>query len=160
MRDLPRIVAESPVGKEVSVKVVRKGAEIDLTVTLGRLEDGEKLAASQAEDPESSAEDAPVATAAALGMTFGELDDAARESYGINDDVSGVLVTAVDANSLAAERGVMAGDVITEIAQESVDNPQDVLDRIEELKSQGRKNALLMLSSKTGELRFVTIRMD
>jgi serine protease Do len=35
-----------------------------------------------------------------------------------------------------------------------------VLDRIAALKEQGRKNALLMLSSKTGELRFVTLRMD
>ena len=38
--------------------------------------------------------------------------------------------------------------------------PKDVLDRIKGLKDQGRKNALLMLASKTGELRFVTIRMD
>ena len=51
-------------------------------------------------------------------------------------------------------------DVITEIAQESVATPKDVMDRIGALKEQGRKNALLMLASKTGELRFVTIRMD
>ena len=93
-------------------------------------------------------------------MTLGELDDEARETFGIKEDISGVVITEVAPESLAAERGVTAGDVITEIAQESVDSPQDVLDRIEDLKSQGRKNALLMLSSKTGELRFVTIRMD
>lgn len=39
-------------------------------------------------------------------------------------------------------------------------SPQDVIDRIAALKTQGRRNALLMLSSKTGELRFVTIRME
>lgn len=50
--------------------------------------------------------------------------------------------------------------MITEIAQESVSKPKDVMDRIAALKQQGRKNALLMLASKTGELRFVTIRMD
>ena len=61
---------------------------------------------------------------------------------------------------LAAERGIVAGEVITEIAQESVSSPQQVLDRISALKEQGRKNALLMLASKSGELRFVTIRMD
>ena len=53
-----------------------------------------------------------------------------------------------------------AGDVITEIAQESVSSPKEVMDRIAALKSQGRRNALLMLSSQGGELRFVTIRMD
>lgn len=160
MRDLPRIVAESPVGKEVNVTVIRKGEKVSLQVTLGRLEDGEKLAAADETDGNPSADEAPVATAAILGMTLGELDDATRETYGISEDVSGVVITEVAPDSLAAERGVMAGDVITEIAQESVESPQDVLDRIEDLKSQGRKNALLMLSSKTGELRFVTIRMD
>ena len=53
------------------------------------------------------------------------------------------------------------GEVITEIAQESVaDAARTCMDRIGALKEQGRKNALLMLASKTGELRFVTIRMD
>ncbi len=70
------------------------------------------------------------------------------------------MVTEVGANSAAAERGIQAGEVITEIAQESVSSPKDVMDRIAALKEQGRKNALLMLASKTGELRFVTIRMD
>ena len=47
MRDLPRVVAESPVGKAVDVVLVRKGAEQTVKVTLGRLEDGEKLAQNE-----------------------------------------------------------------------------------------------------------------
>ena len=50
MRDLPRIVADAPVGKEVEVVIVRKGKEITKKVTLGRLEDGEKRAAVEKED--------------------------------------------------------------------------------------------------------------
>ena len=42
MRDLPRIVADTPVGKDVEVVIVRKGKEEKKTVKLGRLEDGEK----------------------------------------------------------------------------------------------------------------------
>ncbi len=158
MRDLPRIVAESPVGKAVDVVLIRKGEEQTVKVTLGRLEDGEKIAENG--DGANPAEEAPVATAMALGMTMGELDDAARETFGIAPEVSGVVVTEVAEGSSAAERGVAAGDVITEIAQESVSSPQEVVDRIAALKAQGRRNALLMLASKTGELRFVTIRMD
>jgi serine protease Do len=95
-----------------------------------------------------------------LGMTVGELNDEARKKFGIADDVSGVVVTDVAKDSAAAERGIQAGEVITEIAQESVASPKDVMDRIGALKEQGRKNALLMLASKSGELRFVTVRMD
>ncbi len=157
-RELPLAVAESPVGKEVDVIVLRKGAEITVKVTLGRLEEGEKLAedGGKAGDEENG----PVATASVLGMTVGDLDDETRSKFGIGPDVSGVVVTEVAPNSAAAERGVVAGEVITEIAQETVSTPKDVMDRIASLRDQGRKNALLMLASKTGELRFVTIRMD
>ena len=158
MRDLPRIVAESPVGKAVDVVLIRKGEEQTVKVTLGRLEDGEKLAGDDADD--HPADEAPVATAVVLGMTVAELDEEARAGFGIAAEVSGVVVTEVAEGSAAAERGVAAGDVITEIAQESVSSPQDVVDRIAALKAQGRRNALLMLASKSGELRFVTIRIE
>jgi serine protease Do len=140
------------------VVVVRKGVEQTVKVTLGRLEDGEKLAESAEGQPEEEGE--AVASATVLGMTIGELNDEARTKFGIGADVSGVVVTEVATDSAAAERGILAGEVITEIAQESVSSPKDVMDRIDTLKEQGRKNALLMLASKTGELRFVTIRMD
>src|ERR1700759_2644973 len=45
MRDLPRVVADTPVGKDVEVVVVRKGEELTKTIKLGRLEDNDKLAA-------------------------------------------------------------------------------------------------------------------
>ena len=163
MRDLPRVVAESPVGKAVDVVLVRKGKEMTVQVTLGRLEDGEKLASAEEggqDQGKGGDEAAPVATASVLGMTIGELNDETRKKFGIANDVSGVVVTDVAKDSAAAERGIQPGEVITEIAQESVASPKDVMDRIGALKEQGRKNALLMLASKSGELRFVTVRMD
>ncbi|MVA97190.1 Do family serine endopeptidase [Nitratireductor sp. CAU 1489] len=159
MRDLPRIVAESPVGKAVDVVIVRKGEESTVKVTLGRLEDGEQLASAET-GGEGGDGGASVATATVLGMTIAELDDPARQRFEISEDVSGVVVTEVAPDSAAMEKGIAAGDVITEIAQESVSTPQQVMDRITALKEQGRKNALLMLASKSGELRFVTVRMN
>lgn len=159
MRDLPRVVAESPVGKAVDVVLIRKGEEQTIKVTLGRLEDGEKVAQTGGDD-EHSGDEAPLATAAVLGMTIAELDDETRDGFEIAAEISGVVVTEVAEGSAAAERGIAAGDVITEIAQESVAAPQEVVDRIAALKAQGRRNALLMLASKGGELRFVTIRME
>ncbi|UCI09936.1 DegQ family serine endoprotease [Mesorhizobium sp. B1-1-8] len=164
MRDLPRVVAESQVGKAVDVVIVRKGVEQTVKVTLGRLEDGEKLASGgengNTDQGKGDKATPPVSSASVLGMTIGELNDQTRQKFGIAADVSGVVVTDVAKNSAAAERGIQPGEVITEIAQESVGTPKDVMDRIGALKEQGRKNALLMLASKTGELRFVTIRMD
>jgi len=160
MRDLPRIVAEAPVGKEVDVVIIRKGERQTVKVTLGRLEDGEETASEETTDDAPAQEDGEVATASVLGMTIAPLNDETRSQFDIGADVTGVVITKVDEGSAAAEKGIAAGDVIAEIAQESVTSPKQVLDRITALRSQGRKNALLMLSSKGGELRFEALRMN
>lgn len=158
VRDLPRIVAESPVGKAVGVVVLRKGKEVTIQVTLGRLEDTEKTTKvsisgkSQQTDEKSSK--------TALGITVGELNGAARKKYDVGKDISGIVVTAVEPNSVAAEKGVKVGDVIAEVGQESVKKPGDLKARVEALKKAGRKNALLLIASKNGDLRFAVIRIE
>lgn len=165
MRDLPRVVAESPVGKAVDVVVIRDGKEVTVKVTLGRLEDGEKIAQASAEtetpaDDKAATEQPKAASPVVLGMTLGALDEASRKTFSIAESVKGVVVTAVDGTSAAAERRIQPGDVIVEIGQEAVASPEDVTKRIADLKSQDRRNALLMISDKTGALRFVTVRIE
>jgi serine protease Do len=158
VKDLPRVVAESPVGKEVDVVVIRKGKEQTVKVTLGRLEDSDQQA--KKDDQTGQGEDGAVQGVDVLGMTLGALDDDGRKTFGISKEVQGVLVTEVQKDSVAANKRIEAGDVIVDIAQETVSTPEDVAARIEKLRDEGRKNALLMLASKTGELRFVTLQMD
>ncbi|WP_422373232.1 DegQ family serine endoprotease [Hoeflea sp.] len=158
MRDLPRVVAESPVGKAVDVVVIRNQERVTVKVTLGRLEDSEQLASAQTDENDEGS-DVP-ASAEILGMSLAELDDEGRQEFAIADSVEGVLITEVDPDSAAAEKRIEAGDVIVEIAQEVVSTPEDVRTRIAALNEDGRRNALLMLANRTGELRFVTVRMD
>ncbi|WP_193176571.1 Do family serine endopeptidase [Oricola nitratireducens] len=162
MRELPRVVADSPVGKEVDVVVIRKGKREDVKVTLGRLEDGEEMAMAQgAEDNKDGAMPEATETVDLYGMKLAELDDTQREKFAIDKAVeNGVVITEVDPDSAAAEKGIQPGEVIVEIAQEAVSTPQDVVDAIAKLKEDNRRNALFMLSSKTGELRFATLRID
>ena len=158
MRDLPRIVAETPVGKSVDVVVLRKGKEETVHVTLGRLEDGEKLIAASKEksDEEQENEKAFVA----LGLTFGELDEDARKKFSITADVSGVLITAVDPTSKAAEKGIKAGGVVSEIGQESVKSVEDIQARLKALRKEGRKKALLLVAAPDGQLSFVVLTLE
>ncbi|MEP0519740.1 MAG: DegQ family serine endoprotease [Hyphomicrobiales bacterium] len=156
MRELPRIVADTAVGKAVSVIVLRDGEEVEVKVTLGRLEEGEKLIAAQEEQQEED-EAKPVEV---LGMTLGELDEEALKNYEIAEGVEGVLVASVEANSNAAEKQVREGDVIQEVSQEAVKTIADVQKRVAELKEDGRRSVLLLLMSKGGELRFVAVRLE
>lgn len=156
MRDLPRIVADTPVEKEVEVVVLRKGEEITLGVSVGRLEDGEKqIAANKKKDKVE-----PVKDSKALGMTLGELTDDLREAEKIGEDVKGVYILKVSEGSNAQDKNIKAGEIIVEVGQEAVNSAEAVIKRIKALKDDKRKNALLMVSTKTGDIRFVVVRMD
>ena len=162
MRDLPRTVADSPVGKAVDVVIVRKGVEQTVKVTLGRLEDGEQQMASK-DNPgggDGKSPEMKPAEVSVLGMKLVELNDENRKKYEIVPEIKGVVISEVNPNSTAAEKQIVAGEVITEVAQEAVTKPEDITKKIDALKKEGRKNALLMLAAKTGELRFVTVRIE
>jgi serine protease Do len=161
MRDLPRMVADSGVGQEVDLLISRKGKDEHVKVKLGRLEDGEQqLASKENGGAEGGAEAIKPAEVNVLGMKLIELNDETRKKFEIAADVKGVVISDVDPNSTAAEKEIAAGQVITEIAQEAVTKPEDIAKKVESLKKEGRKNALLMVASKTGELKFVTLRLD
>jgi serine protease Do len=158
MRDLPRIVADTPVGKDVEVVVVRKGKEEKKTVKLGRLEDGER--ARQASVQKDAVPEDKSTVKKTLGLELSNLSDDLRRRYKIKDGVKGVLVTGVDAGSAAADKRLSAGDVIVEVAQESVATAADVQNKIEQMKKDGRKSALLLVSNADGEVRFVALTIQ
>ena len=158
MRELPRMVAETAIGKEVEVVVLRKGEEVTISVTLERLNENEVADAS--ETVEDEPETKPVEKSEILGMVLAELDDALRKQFSIEESVSGVVVTEVKPGSSAEEKRVTAGDVIKEIAQEQVATPDEVKAQIDKLKSEGRRSALLLLANPTGDVRFVPVRIE
>jgi serine protease Do len=158
MRDLPKIVADTEVGKVVDVRILRKSEEQTLKVEIGRLEDGEKQMANAKVDENSEAVEETATEV--LGLTLREMTDAVREEESIADDVKGVLITGVAPGSNAEDKDLKAGEVIIEVGQEPVATPGEVVDRVKALEDEGRKNALLMVSSKTGEIRFVVVRIE
>src|SRR5689334_4551769 len=85
MHDLPRIVADTPVGKEVDVVVIRKGKEETHRVKIGRLEDGEKAAAAANTDKDS-AQPPKTAVQKTLGLELSNLSDDLRKKYKVRDN--------------------------------------------------------------------------
>ena len=160
-RDLSKMVAATPVGKDVPVTVVRSGKEQDIKVTLGRLEDGEKQASLDAgANGKGPAAPGNSVVQKALGMELGAVTADARKKYNLKDNAEGVLVTAVDADSVAAEKQIKAGDRILGINQENVSKPEDVTRKLKELKDLGRKSAALFIASPDNTTRFVPLQLN
>src|SRR5712692_2051242 len=157
-KDLSRVVADTAVGKEVDVVIIRKGAEETRKVTLGRLEDGDKAVQAAAKTQAEPAEK-PV-TQKALGLDRLVLSKDLRSKYKIKDSVKGVIITGVDGSSDAAEKRLSAGDVIVEVAQEAVSSAADIKKRVEQLKKDGKKSVLLLVANGDGELRFVALSVQ
>ena len=156
MRSLPRAVAATAIGKSVSVELLRKGETKNFSVTIGRLpEDEENAVPAKSEEkilPETEPEREDL-----LGLSLAPLTDELRKRFGIGAAIEGVVVVEVKPNSPAAEKDVKPGDVIVEVTQEKVRQPQDVKTRLLAVRKSGRRSVLLLLSDGKGELRFVAV---
>lgn len=160
-RDLPKLVAATPVGKDVELVVVRSGKEQTKTVKLGRLEDGEKVASKDGDEKEKSESGGDGSSQSVLGLELSRLSDALRSRYQIKDTVKvGVVITAVDPRSEAAEKRLQAGEVLLEVNQEAVSDPADVLKKIKTLKGAGKKTALLIVANGQGDAHFVALPVE
>ena len=159
MHDLPRVVADTPVGKVVDVVVIRKGKQETHKVTVGRLQDNEKVAeasAKQEAPPDKSV------VQKTLGLELSGLSDELRRKFKIKSAVSGVLVTGVDPSVAMADpdKRLAAGDVIVEVQYQAVTSPADIQKRVDQLKEQGKKIAVLLVSNANGETRFVALNLQ
>ena len=151
-RQLVNTVAAAPVGAAVPVNVVRDGELLTLTVTLGRREEAEGAV------PASAPADEPIEKDI-LGITISTMTDELRAELGLPDSAEGLVVTDVAEDTEAFEKGLRAGDVITEAGQQKVATVADLEERIESATEAGRKS-LLLLVRRGGDPRFVALSLD
>lgn len=154
-RELVRIVGDAAVGETVRVVVFREGATQTILVTLGRRETAEGLAGGA----EGGALPVEPASSEVLGMTLSPLTDEMREQLGAQSVPGGLVIEAVDPASDAAEKGLMAGDVITEVGQRPVATVADFTARIDAATEAGQKSILLLIR-RGGNPRFVALSLE
>jgi serine protease Do len=155
MRNLPRIVAETEIGKEVPVVVWRNGAEQTIQVTVAEMPDDIKQASAEETTPAAPAP--PKSTAlAGLGVQIAPISPSTRSRYQIAPDQKGVVITGVKNDSVAAQRGLQAGNVIMEVQQEPVGTTADVEQKLSRARAAHRKSVLLLVQTQDG-MRFVPL---
>lgn len=152
-RELVRRVADAPIGEKVDVTVLREGKDVDLQVTLGRRELAEGgSTATKVDSAKHSASDL-------LGMTLAPLTPEIAAELGVSRDMKGLVVQSVDPTGVASDKGLAAGDVITEAGQKPVASMSELETQIAQAKDAGRKS-ILILVRRAGEPRFVALPVE
>ncbi len=154
MKTLPRIVAETVIGKSVPVLLWRDGKEVTVQASVGELpDDVQQASASPTPDrtpPNRTSE------ISGLGARLSPITDDLRDKFKLSQDQKGVVVTDVMPDGTAAGRGLKPGDVIVEVQQEAISSPADVQERLDRFRKQNRKTVLMLIQSGDG-LRWVPV---
>ncbi len=142
MKDLPYIVASTPVGKTVTVEVIRKGRTKSIQVEIGTLE--------EEKEPAKVAEASPD-----LGITLKELTPELARNFDLSE-TSGLVVVQVERNSPAAAVGMRPGDIILEIDQEPMKDLEQFIDKIKNYKV---GDTILFLTKRRGTTLYMTLKI-
>ncbi|MGH6827284.1 MAG: DegQ family serine endoprotease [Rhizomicrobium sp.] len=155
-RQLPRIVADTPIGKTVNVEVLRKGRKQNYKIQVAKLDEGPPdRPANKAPPPAPK----PKSKLSQLGLSLAPLDDNARAKFKLAPNVRGVVVSDVSPDSPAADRNFRPGDVIVEVQNQPVKSPADVEAKVNADARAGKK-VELMLVNRDGDLAYVGLRLD
>jgi serine protease Do len=146
--DLPRVVAETPIGSKLLLTVERDGTTYQLGAEIG------KMPAKMAENGENQPSAVP---SRALGMQLTPLTPELRKQLQVASNVSGVVVTHVAANSPIAALGVEAGDVIQSVDRKPVTTPEAAAAALNEAAKRGN---ILLLIDRHGASEFVGLSIN
>jgi serine protease Do len=151
-RDLTRKVAAVPAGASATFSVSRSGKPLQIKATIGVRPD-EKVASNEP----ATGGPAP-ASANAAGLALSSLTPESRRTYGVADGVnSGAVITKVDPDSDAADKGLQPGDVVLKVGNRTVRTPADFQTGVAEAKKGGRSSVLLLVQRSQGGTAFVAI---
>ena len=154
MKELPKVVAGTPVGKSVPLVILRNGKEIVLNVTLGELELAEKenlIGKSTNSSGETKEYDK-------LGFVAEELNSKNKSKFNLKNIDNGVVITSVKDDSPAQAAGLVPGMVIVRVGQVEV-NSLDVIDQSLQNAIKQKRKALLFLVKVENGTRFVAIEL-
>jgi len=139
--DLPGLVADMPVGKDVPMTVVREGRELKLNAHIARLEDESPAKASESDGKGQ------------LGLSVQPLTPPMARELGLKAK-EGVLVRDVVEGGRAAEAGIRAGDVIVEVDRQPVRTMEDFKARLDK---RAKDQPVVMLVNRDGQTMYVAI---
>lgn len=154
-RDLTQRVGATPIGRNSRVEILRQGQRRTLTLRLSERPSEQQLASNN--QPPNATPQEPGAQGgvaqSALGVTVRPMTAQDRPRYQLEGNETGLVVTAVEPTSDAAEKGVRAGDIILQAGGRSVRTVAELATAIEAARRANRP-LLLQVDGRAGR-RFI-----
>ena len=156
------LIANSAVGSRVPLEIIRDGKRQTVQVQVGQRPTEEELAkvtgANDDDQQRALGDETPVTPGSALGLSLQPLNAQIVKALNLPPSVKGVVITSVDPNSDAAEKGIRRGDVIVSVNRQAVGNAQQVLAAVDTARRAGRSSVLLLI--KRGQTPEAFIGVD
>jgi len=166
-QNLSYLVANLPVGTSVPIELIRDGKTVKVNAKLGKRPSEEELAGStfdpDAEDNAMGEDEngaSAQATAEALGLSVVDMTATIARQIGVPSTQKGVVVSTVDPNSDAAQKGIRRGFLITRVNRRSINNAEDLDNAIANAKNAGREAVLLLVRRGARDPQFVAVRLN
>tara|TARA_X000001036_G_scaffold412575_1_gene426196 strand:+ start:81 stop:1493 length:1413 start_codon:yes stop_codon:yes gene_type:complete len=154
MRELPKVVASTKVGKVVQLKIWRNKKSITKRLTLGRLESSEEFREKKTKTVKKK-EDA----IKSLKISVRELNDEDISSRNLNKNIKGVVITNIENKSPLANV-LSINDIIIEVQKNSVKNSSDLKKIVDSIFKKGEKTLLLTVINKNNRRRYLGVKIN
>ncbi len=148
LKDLPRLVANTPADTDVEIEILRDGKSKILSTIIAASDNEQKILARTDKKTKEKAK---------LGLALAPVSHDTLARYQLDETTTGVVIVDVAQDSPAARKGLVAGDVIVKVGKTTVGSPEDVVDAVNRAQKENGK-AVLMLINRKGNERFVALR--
>lgn len=157
------LIANTQVGARVPVEIIRDGRRQTLTVGVGQRPTEEQLAQQAiggSEQGATGSAGSAAGSAQTLGMTLQALTPELAARANLPANSRGVMITAVDPSSRAAEEQLRPGYLIMSVNRQPVTTPAQVAAAVEAARRAGRTSVLLLVKAGTGPEAFVGVNIS
>ena len=157
MRDLPKLVSNTKVGKTVELEIWRNKKLIKKKLTLGRLESSDDFKAENKKTkPEIKVKDTEVET---LKITVRNITAKDIKDRKLNKNLKGVVITNISNRSVVAGM-LREGDIIIEVQKNKVLNSKQLNQLIESIYKKGEQTLLLTIINNSNQRRYLGVKTN
>ncbi|MDZ7720460.1 MAG: Do family serine endopeptidase [Balneolaceae bacterium] len=151
-RDFQVAIGSKKPGDEISLEVIRDGEQMEFNIELAE-RDMEEMAGNTRVDDDRMND-----LKEALGFSVEDLTNSIRQQLQLNENVDGVVVTNISQGSPAARQGLQRGDVITQVGEQAVTNPNEFYGAIQNYIDD-ETDAVLLRVNRQGRNVFIAIEL-